>query len=166
MFEKSIPIDEYPLIDNTPEVPVEEEETRQGRTIVLIACVGQKQGRPMPAQDLYTSAWFRKAAAYARRQADAWYILSAKHGLVLPENVIEPYDMTLNTMKPASRRTWALQALLRLYDKLKPGDRVIILAGKHYREFLVPSLEKWGCQVEIPLEGLRIGEQLSWFNKN
>ena len=58
------------------------------RKIALVACVSRKTPRPLPAQDLYVSDWFRKASAYARRVADEWYILSAKHGLVSPDTVI------------------------------------------------------------------------------
>ena len=58
------------------------------RKIALVACVSRKTPGPLPAQDLYVSDWFRKASAYARRVADEWYILSAKHGLVSPDTVI------------------------------------------------------------------------------
>jgi hypothetical protein len=50
------------------------------RKIALVACVKTKKPMPMPAQDLYSSDWFRKASTYAMRVADEWHILSAKHG--------------------------------------------------------------------------------------
>jgi hypothetical protein len=40
--------------------------------------------------------------------------------------------------------------------------RYLILAGKAYREHIVPFLKP--DAVEIPLEGLGIGEQLAWLN--
>jgi hypothetical protein len=67
-------------------------------TIALVACVSKKNTTPMPARDLYISAWFRKASMYAARVADRWYILSAKYGLVAPDTMIKPYDETLNKM--------------------------------------------------------------------
>jgi len=43
-----------------------------------------------------------------------------------------------------------------------PGDNIIFLAGKHYREFLVGPLRALGCSVETPMARMRIGEQLGW----
>ena len=41
-------------------------------------------------------------------------------------------------------------------------DHVVILAGARYREFIMEALSNMVTEVEVPLEGLRIGEQLSW----
>jgi hypothetical protein len=46
-----------------------------------------------------------------------------------------------------------------------PGDNVVFLAGKIYRENLIDPIIKSGCNVEIPMEGLRIGKQKSWLNR-
>jgi hypothetical protein len=134
-------------------------------TIALVACVGKKTALPMPAQDLYISPWFRKASAYASRVADRWYILSAKYGLVDPRTVIAPYDETLNRMPAAERRAWARRVLADLRQVLAPGDRVVFLAGQRYREGLVGAVRAMGCTVEIPMEGLKIGEQLAWLKQ-
>ena len=135
------------------------------RTIALVACVAKKQPTPRPAQDLYCSAWFRKASAYASRVADGWYILSAKHGLVPPDRIIAPYNETLKTMPAAARRAWAEGVLDDLDAVLKPSDHLMILAGQDYRTFLVASLQQRGFIVNVPMEGLRIGEQMSWLKR-
>ena len=135
-------------------------------TIPLVACVARKAAAPRPAAQLYPSALFLKASAYAARNADAWYILSAKYGLVDPHQIIAPYDETLNRMPAAQRRAWGKRVLYDLCDILLPGDTVIILAGQRYREHLVDSLEKLRCRVEIPMVGMRIGEQLRWLNQH
>lgn len=44
--------------------------------------------------------------------------------------------------------------------------RVVLLAGIRYREFLVAPLCVRGVTVEIPMKGLRIGEQLKWLWQN
>lgn len=119
----------------------------------------------MPAQHLYLSPLFLKASAYARKYGDFWYVLSAKHGLVDPDEILEPYNETLNRMSASERRIWAHRVLDRLAVKLNVGDLVTFLAGQKYREYLIKPIEEMGCCVEIPLQGKRIGEQLSWFNK-
>jgi hypothetical protein len=135
------------------------------KKIALVACVSKKNSIPMPARDLYISDWFRKASAYAMRVADKWYILSAKHGLVAPDMVVAPYDETLNRMPVVARRAWARRVLKDLDRVLQPGDQVVILAGKRYRENLVDPIRQMGCSIEIPMEGLGIGKQLRWLKQ-
>ena len=135
------------------------------KRIALVACVSKKNSTPMPAQDLYCSDWFQKASAYAMRVADEWYIVSAKHGLVAPDKVIEPYDETLNRMPAAAQRVWAKRVLEDLDWILQPGDHVVILAGIKYRENLVGPICEMGCSVQVPMEGLGIGKQLRWLKQ-
>lgn len=135
------------------------------KTIALVACVAEKNTRPMAARDLYMSAWFRKASDYAAREADEWFILSAKHGLVSPERVIAPYDETLKRISATARRDWATSVMEALVQRLDPSDTVIILAGQDYRAGLIEPLRQMGCTVLIPMEGPRIGEQLAWLNR-
>lgn len=40
---------------------------------------------------------------------------------------------------------------------------MIVLAGKRYREFIVPALPD-RIQVEIPMEHLPVGKQLRWLD--
>lgn len=135
------------------------------KTVALVACVSKKNLTAMPARDLYVSTWFRQASLYASRVADNWYILSAKYGLVAPEMVIEPYDETLNRMPASARRAWARRVLVDLEQILEPDDCVIFLAGQRYRQDLMEPIQTMGSNVEIPMEGLRIGEQLHWLKQ-
>ena len=136
-----------------------------GKTVALVACVGKKNPEPMAARDLYASDWFRKASAYAARTADEWYILSAKYGLISPKTVTEPYNETLKRMPAAARRIWAKRVMSDLTQRLRPSDGVMILAGQRYRADLLDPLRRMGCTVQIPMQGLRIGEQLAWLNE-
>jgi len=129
---------------------------------VLVSCAATKRVSPSAARDLYVSALFAKARRYAERTGDSWYILSALHGLLDPSAVIEPYNCCLNDFRISQRREWAARVNQRLLGLLDPGQEVIILAGKPYREFLVPFLERQGFGVTVPLFGMRIGEQLQW----
>jgi len=75
------------------------------------------------------------------------------------------HNETLNNMPISKRRTWSLKVMHDLRPQLNKGDHIVILAGRKYREFLVEPLRSAGCQVDIPMEGLRIGEQLSWLSQ-
>jgi cytoplasmic iron level regulating protein YaaA (DUF328/UPF0246 family) len=135
------------------------------RTIVLVSCVKDKQKVPSPAQYLYTSPLFKKMSAYARKFGDEWYILSAKYGLVHPDEIIAPYNDTLKEKAQSQKIEWAGAVFSKLSEVLRPGDTVIILAGLEYRKFLLKPIEEIGCQVRVPMEHLKIGEQLHWLDK-
>jgi hypothetical protein len=95
-----------------------------------------------------------------------WFILSAKYGLLHPDSEVDTYECTLNTMSIAERRDWADQVSAALRRDVKDVARIVVLAGQRYREFLMPVLTQLCSDVRVPLEGLRIGEQLAWFNAN
>jgi hypothetical protein len=134
--------------------------------IALVSCVKSKQPSPAPAKDLYTSTLFRGMREYAEANADAWYILSAEHGLLGPDQVTAPYERTLNTMEKAAREEWAERVQRQLATVLPAGAEVIMLAGERYREGLVPFLERRGHRITIPLEGLPFGLQLKWLKES
>jgi len=99
---------------------------------------------------------------------DRWLILSAKYQLVEPETCIEPYDETLNDKTAAERKEWSEAVFGQIAHKFSGSGAVELYfhAGARYREFLIPLLTKAGYSCEVPLEGLRIGEQLAWYNKH
>lgn len=132
------------------------------RRVALVSCVKSKQSKPARAADLYVSTLFKGLRAYAEDVADEWYILSAEHGLLDPDHVIDPYEKTLNTASVEERRLWAADVQQDLLEVLKPGSEVMILAGQRYREYLVPFLRACGFGVSVPLEGLSFGKQLQW----
>jgi len=132
------------------------------KTIVFVSCVKTKAPEPRPARSLYTSPLFTFSSTYAESLSPHWYILSAKYGLVHPEQVIAPYEKTLNNMSAAERKAWTADVLESLRDIVAPGDELVFLAGVRYREGLIPTLLHWGCKVSIPMEGLSFGRQLSW----
>ena len=133
--------------------------------LVLVSCAKTKLLRPAEARDLYVSPFFRMVRRLIEREGADWKILSAKHGLLRPETVIAPYEQTLNLMAVAERKRWA-SGILRALSETSPNyERIVIFAGQRYREFLMGPLAAGGRNVEIPLEGLRQGEQLAWLTR-
>jgi hypothetical protein len=136
------------------------------KKIVLVACVKEKRAEACPARDLYISSWFKKAARYAVQNADQWYILSAEYGLLNPNQVIGPYDTKLRSKGIHYRKAWAEWTCAKLKNHLKPGDKVVFLAGEAYREFLLGRISDLGYKIEIPMEGLGIGKQMHWLDQH
>jgi hypothetical protein len=130
-------------------------------TIALISCTKEKLGHAAPAGELYTSQLFRKSLSYARSlQVDRVFVLSAKHGLVPLERVLEPYDESLLTKRAAERWRWATMVLDQMHDAGLDGARFILLAGRRYTENLVPYITS-----EDPLKGLGMGQRLRFLTE-
>ena len=134
------------------------------RQIYLVSCVGKKLPKASPAKDLYISSWFKKARSYVESQGVEWFILSAKYGLIRPEQVIEPYELTLNRMKKPERKQWADSVFNQLQDHVAPAQSVTFLAGQKYREFLEIWLQHNSIDVDVPMKALGIGKQLKWLS--
>lgn len=130
--------------------------------VVLVSCVKKKGTAPSPARDLYVSQFFRGMRAYAQTHADKWYILSAEHGLVRPDQVIAPYDRSLRTMSMPERSAWAVRVQAELLRVLPARAEVVLLAGARYRQAIESFLTHRGYSVSIPMKGLGIGSQLKW----
>jgi len=126
--------------------------------IGLVSCSKSKLARPCAARDLYTaSPLFRKARAYCERHYDAWYILSAKYGLVHPDLVIAPYDVTLKTMPQVERRAWGQRVAAQIRQL---GHHTFYAhAGEEYLAHLR------GITIVKVLEGCTIGQRLRWYNE-
>lgn len=128
--------------------------------IVLISCVSKKQSVTSRADEMYISSLFKLNLQLAKKlRPDYIFILSAKYGLITLEDIIEPYDLTLNKMSKIDRINWAKKVLNELQQQTNlQKDHFIILAGNRYREYLIQHFNSY----EVPMEGLKIGQQLQF----
>jgi cytoplasmic iron level regulating protein YaaA (DUF328/UPF0246 family) len=111
---------------------------------------------------------FRKAYSYASKHYNLVAILSAKYGLLFPDDEIEPYNLTLNDMPLKEVKKWSDSVFTQMNDRLNLRDynKVFFHAGKRYRQFLIPKLEKIDVRCEVPLKNLGIGKQKSWYKEH
>ena len=146
-----------PLVSSTS--PVRE-------TVILVGCVKTKVDHPAAAKDLYSSDQFLKRRSYAEASHIPWFILSARHGLAAPDDLLEPYDVALADQTPAYRAAWGEWVAARLELELGElsGRHFAVLAGATYADAIAGPLSRRGAVLDRPLEGLRQGEQLAWFN--
>jgi len=143
--------------------------------VVLVGCSGPKLDRAAPARDLYTSALFKKARAYAEALGVEWGILSAKHGLVLPDTIVEPYDEKLNGKTVGGLEGWGRVVQSQIRARW-PEARFVFLAGEKYAYCLRGygegrdhrgrlALNFNPLIAEQPLDGKQIGERLAWLTR-
>ncbi|MBA2533353.1 MAG: hypothetical protein H0V23_14865 [Nocardioidaceae bacterium] len=88
--------------------------------LILVACVKQKLSVPSAAKNLYISTLFRKGRAYAERASVPWFILSAEHGLVDPDDELAPYDLRLSKTPPEYRGAWGVRVVEKLAAVIGP----------------------------------------------
>lgn len=133
--------------------------------ILLVTCVKTKLSKPAAAKDLYTSPLFLQERAYAERMGVPWFILSAEHGLVRPEDWLSPYERYLPHTDPTYRTAWGSWVVARL--ALLTGDlrgkSVEIHASAAYVDAIAAHLAAAGALVTTPLEGLPQGRRLAWY---
>lgn len=132
-------------------------------SLVLVSCTKLKLENPAPAKDLYSkSPIFKKKRAIIERDAADWIILSALHGVVLPDQILAPYNQTLVGKPKSQKREWANHIFPVLLPKLRPYKRIVALAGNDYLQYLLEPLAARGIEIELPLRGMGIGKQNAW----
>ncbi|KIH96989.1 hypothetical protein LP52_22215 [Streptomonospora alba] len=136
--------------------------------LVLVGCVRTKLDRAAPAQDLYTSPLFVKQRAYAEATGAPWFVLSAKHGLVPPTTVLEPYELHLSKAPRSYREGWGTMVTERLTDVAGPlaGKVVEVHAASAYADAIRDRLVDERADVREPLRGLPLGKRLAWYNRS
>ena len=130
--------------------------------IGLLACSRTKADRPSSARELYVSPLFRAAREYAENRygPGQWLILSARYGLVDPDQVLAPYDLSLRQLTARQREAWGDRIAIELTDRFPAGTVLWFHAGALYRDAIAPVVAH---QVRFPLAGLGIGQQLAWY---
>ena len=110
---------------------------------------------------MYVSDLFRKSYRYANQlKPRKIYILSAKYGLLELEDVIEPYELTLNTMTDTQQKIWAYKVWRQCKQKgIDFSERTIFLCGNNYRKYLIRKFHN----AEAPLKNMGIGKQLQYY---
>lgn len=133
--------------------------------VILIGCVKRKLPTAAPARELYVSPLFRKGRAYAEHAEVSWFILSAQHGLVAPDDELEPYDLRLGATSRQYRREWGGRVVAALREALGSIDglSIEIHAGSAYVDAIREDLRSGGATVVEPLAGLALGPRLAWY---
>ena len=135
--------------------------------VILIGCVKRKLSTAASAKDLYVSPLFRKGRTYAESAGVPWFILSAEHGLVAPDDDLEPYDLRLSATSREYRRVWGARVVGTLREALGSLDGlyVEVHAGSAYADAIREGLRSEGARVAEPLAGLKLGPRLSWYGR-
>lgn len=133
---------------------------------ILIGCGAEKQLVAARAAELYTSRYFEAKRLFARSTGMPWAILSAKHGVLSPDSLTQPYEESMENFTRWERREWAAGVALQIFEWQRYIGCVAIVAGEAYLNPLTALLASINVRVVNPCQGLGIGQQMAWLKKN
>ena len=138
--------------------------SRGGFLLVASSARMHREAGRAAARDFYDAPRFVKRRLYAEQSGRPWYILSPEHGLLHPDDVIEPSDFSSARWRLPEWESWSARVAEALVEPIASmGARSVeVLAGGPYLDFgLREGLEGLGLQVLIPHRLLSGPEQSS-----
>lgn len=134
------------------------------RRVLLVGCSRTKASAAAAAEHLFRGPGFRRARAYALASGAPWFVLSAKYGLLSPDDVVGPYDVYLPEKSPSYRAAWGEWVVTQLAERWDLGGVTVeVHASDAYTAPLREPLRRFGADLLEPLAGLRQGERLAWY---
>ena len=122
--------------------------------LVLIGSSGATTAEPAPAALLFASPGFARARDAAVRSGFPWFVLSAKHGLLDPADVVGPYDLQIGDRSAGYRTAWGEWVVGQLAERVRlDGVTVEVHGGVDFAQPLRQPLAVRGAALELPLPG-------------
>lgn len=130
--------------------------------VALLGCGKQKAAQTCAASMMYRSGLFQAQLRFALT-CDLAFILSARHGLLALDAVIEPYDEAL-PRDVVGRKAWGARVARQLDEAVPDLDaEIVVLAGERYADVIVPEDRDWNW--EEPLRGMGVGDRIAWLKR-
>lgn len=131
----------------------------------LISCSKSKGGHRDLARNMYVSSLYRKSVMAAQAWGLSFSILSAKYGLLDPDQVIEPYELTLKGASKEFKSEWACKVDAQIRVSIDTKKHLIVLAGDDYYAPLIEAGMKSPLNFLAPMRGLSLGNRLAFLNQ-
>jgi len=126
---------------------------RSGR-VVLVGSSGATADGPTTAGEMFRSDGFARAREHAVHSRLPWFVLSARHGLLEPGEVISPHAVQIDYQAAAYRTAWGEWVVAQLADRLQlDGVTVEVHGGVDFAQPLRQPLARRGAVLDIPLPG-------------
>jgi hypothetical protein len=130
-------------------------EGGSGGRVVLVGSSGAVATGAQPAARLFRSSGFARARAYAESSGHPWFVVSAKHGLLDPDDVVGPFDVLFGDRSLTYRTAWGEWVVAQLADRVRlTGVTVEVHGGVDFAQPLRSPLTRRGAGLEIPLPGM------------
>jgi len=108
------------------------------KVLVITGCTKEKLGynasTKAPAKQMYQGRLFKTVRRFCETMNFDYIIVSAKYGLLFPDDVIEGYETQLKNKEDVSKIQPFVEK--RLVPLLRNYDKIVVIAGKLYRKVL------------------------------
>ena len=136
-------------------------------TIALVAASRRQRGIICRAAEQYDlSPVFRRARDYCERTYAEWYILSARHDVLSPHQVIGPDSLSIHTLEAEERFAWAqrvARVLLARQERSAEPVRFALYTSQRYVDLLLRAAP--ALAIDLPLSGLGLVQRLRWYDQ-
>lgn len=132
------------------------------KLLFIIGCSDKKATTARPAGEMYLSERFLAAKRIAQSYASTWLILSAKYGILSKDQIVEPYDVSLDSLCDEHYRSWVSQCSKQIINKTSPRDHVIFIGDNQYFMDIKELLILENRIVFMPLEFIPKEKQSRW----
>ncbi|SDL80775.1 DUF6884 domain-containing protein [Sediminibacillus halophilus] len=110
---------------------------------------------PVSAREAYIGTFHHLCETYADHFKLDWVVLSAKHGFLLPKDIVpENYDVTFN-QKSNQIVTGDFLANQVKNKHLDVFPRIVVLTGRKYKPFISAAFSLPNPEIVYPLEGCK-----------
>src|SRR5687767_14659544 len=97
--------------------------------IALIGSAGEIASGPVPVAELFRSVGLARAREQAVRSGMPWFVLSAKHGLLEPDDVVAPFYLDLADASTGYRSAWGEWVAAQLGDRVQLSGATVLVHG-------------------------------------
>lgn len=123
-----------------------------GGRVLLLASAGELADVPGTAAELFRGPGFVRARELATASGTPWFVLSAKHGLLDPADVVGPFDLQLGERSSAYRSAWGEWVVAQLGERVPlEGAVVEVHGGVDFAQPLRQPLGERGAGLELAL---------------
>ena len=116
----------------------------QKNVLLITGCTKSKLGCDesviAPAKNMYQGTLFKKVREYAETMKFDYFIISAKYGVLHPDEPIEGYDLQLKTKFDIENIRPDVERKLKKW--ISPYDTIVVIAGVNYRKVLSNLTDK------------------------
>jgi hypothetical protein len=118
--------------------------------LVITSCTKEKLGYSSkvkaPARDMYQGLLFRKVKQFCEINNFDYVIISAKYGLLFPNEVIEGYEKVLKSKKDIEAiRPFVEEKLRKILNNY---EKIVVIAGENYVKTLENIIDDRFYQVK------------------
>ena len=141
----------------------------RGQSVILVA--GSRPGSfETAAERLYKSRAFKQVTRYARKTDRPWGILSARHGLAMPTDIIGPYNYDFQARsrnEDPIGPEWTEKVAQQAEEKFGKAlsDRIAVLAEPLCRPSLCGQMSALAKRLDVSIQGLGCERCVQWYTR-